>query len=108
MVEARRNGTDSLAAVKGLITAGSQAPLLYEFDALQTLDKGKPLPGGFPKWLNLYDENDLLSYRADRIFDIKADKQVDSMLPALHAHSAYWKLDETWKAIADLMKSSDG
>jgi len=108
MVETRRDGADRLGSVKGLITAGSQAPLLYEFDALQTLHKGKPLPAGFPKWLNLYDENDLLSYRADRIFNARADKQVDSMLPPLEAHSAYWSLDETWKAIADLMKESDG
>ena len=67
MVEARCDGADRLGSVKGLITAGSQAPLLYEFDALQTLHKGKPLPVGFPKRLNLDDENDLLSYRADRV-----------------------------------------
>ena len=61
------------------------------------------MPAGFPKWLNLYDENDLLSYRANRLFDAHPDRQVDSMLPPLEAHSAYWKLDETWKAVADLM-----
>jgi hypothetical protein len=108
MVEARRDGANGLSAVKGLITAGSQAPLLYEFAALQTLDKGAPLPAGFPKWLNLYDENDLLSYRANRLFDVQPDKQVDSMLPPLEAHSAYWMLDETWKAIADLVNQSNG
>jgi hypothetical protein len=101
MVEARRDGASGLSSVQGLITAGSQAPLLYEFDALQALKKGKPLPAGFPKWLNLYDENDLLSYRANRLFDVKPDKQVDSMLPPIEAHSAYWKLDETWNAISD-------
>ena len=68
MVEARRDGVDDrLNQVKELITAGSQAPLLYEFNALQTLRKGSPLPADFPKWINLYDENDLLSYRADRL-----------------------------------------
>ncbi len=104
MVEQRREGADRLASVKGLITAGSQAPLLYELGALQTLSKGSPLPKAFPKWLNLYDENDVLSYRANRLFSVEADKQVDSMLPPLEAHSAYWKLDETWKAIRDMMK----
>jgi hypothetical protein len=103
MVEARRDGANGLADVKGLITAGSQAPLLYEINALQTLAKGTPLPTGFPKWLNLYDENDLLSYRANRLFDAQPDKQVDSMLPPLEAHSAYWNLDETWEAIGDLI-----
>lgn len=103
MIESRRNGANGLSAVKGLITAGSQAPLLYEFAALQTLPKGEPLPNTFPAWLNLYDENDLLSYRANSLFEVKPDKQVDSMLPPLQAHSAYFELDETWNAIATMM-----
>jgi hypothetical protein len=104
MVEQRCQGADRLMSVKGLITAGSQATLLYELGALQTLSKGTPLPAAFPKWLNLYDENDLLSYRANRLFAIQPDRQVDSMLPPLEAHSAYWKLDETWNAIGEMMK----
>jgi len=99
MVEERGKRADALGNVKGLITVGSQAPLLYEFGALQTLKKGSPLPASFPGWLNIFDENDLLSYRADRLFGEGHDKQVDSMLPPLEAHSAYWKLDETWNAI---------
>ncbi|MHC1764723.1 MAG: hypothetical protein AB9869_10540 [Verrucomicrobiia bacterium] len=106
MVEARRVDPNDLSAVKGLITAGSQAPLLYELAALQTLKKGEPLPSGFPPWLNLYDENDLLSYRADRLFPVQADRQVDSMLPPLEAHSAYWTLDATWNVIADFVKQT--
>jgi hypothetical protein len=27
------------------------------------------------------------------------------MLPPLEAHSAYWKLDDTWTAIGDFMKA---
>jgi hypothetical protein len=77
--------------------------LLYEFAALQTLPKDEPLPNTFPAWLNLYDENDLLSYRANSLFEVKPDKQVDSMLPPLQAHSAYWELDESWNAIAAMM-----
>jgi hypothetical protein len=105
IVEARSGaaGLSALGNVKGLITAGSQAPLLYEFGALQKLRKGDPLPAAFPPWLNLYDENDLLSYRSDLLFHRGADRQVDSMLPPLEAHSAYWSLDETWQAIRDLM-----
>jgi hypothetical protein len=106
MVDERRNSANALSNVKGLITVGSQAPLLYEFGALQTLKKGSPLPADFPDWLNVYDENDLLSYRADRLFGEGHDKQVDSMLPPLEAHSAYWKLDETWNAIGTLMRKA--
>jgi len=93
--------------VSGLITVGSQSPLLYEFDALQTLKRGDELPTTFPRWLNLYDENDLLSYCANRVFGREVDHRVDSVLPPLEAHSAYWKLDETWLAIREfVMKKS--
>lgn len=94
------------ANVKGLITAGSQAPLLHEFGALQKLAEGSPLPKNFVPWMNLYDENDLLSYRADLVFQCSADHRVDSMLPPLEAHSAYWKLDDTWTSIRDFMKKN--
>jgi hypothetical protein len=106
MVEACQPRGSGLGNVKGLITLGSQAPLLYEFNALHTLKKGNPLPAGFPPWLNVYDENDLLSYRADRLFHGKFDFPVDSMLPPLEAHSAYWKLDRTWEAIRKLIQNS--
>jgi hypothetical protein len=106
MVQARHAGVSGLGNVKGLITLGSQAPLLYEFNALQTLKKGNPLPANFPPWLNVYDENDLLSYRADRLFHGQYDFQVDSMLPPLEAHSAYWKLDRTWGAIQKLIQNA--
>jgi predicted alpha/beta hydrolase family esterase len=54
-----------LPNVKGLITAGSQAPLLYELGALTKLRQPARLPSRFPPWLNLCDQNDLLSYCAD-------------------------------------------
>jgi hypothetical protein len=109
MVEARRQDASELGGVKGLITAGSQAPLLYELGALRELPRAAGLPKGFPAWLNLYDENDLLSYRANRLFaPVQPDKQVDSMLPPLEAHSGYWKLDETWRAIGDLIRQFYG
>jgi hypothetical protein len=92
-----------LPNVSGLITVGSQAPLFYEFDALQTLKRGHDLPTTFPRWLNIYDENDLLSYCANRVFKCNADCRVDSVLPPFEAHSAYWKLDETWLAIRDFI-----
>jgi hypothetical protein len=58
--------------------------------------------------LSLARENDLLSYRADRLFRCAVDKRVDSMLPPFEAHSAYWKLDDTWTAIRDFMKKCYG
>jgi hypothetical protein len=91
--------------VKLLVTVGSQTPFLYEIGALYSLPFGEKLPVNFPKWLNIYDLNDFLSYIGDkdRLFRGQAqirDVCVDSREPFPYAHSAYWKNDATWKAIA--------
>lgn len=97
-----------LPNVRGLITAGSQAPLLHEFGALKTLAQSAEfptkLPQHFPPWLNICDENDLLSYCANRIFGCEVDQFVNSMLPPIAAHSAYWKLDRTWELVCGFIK----
>lgn len=85
--------------VKGLITAGSQAPLLYELGALHSLKPGVPLPSGFPPWMNLYDRNDFLSYVAHRLFTGVEDVEIESGELPLAAHSAYWNADATWTAV---------
>lgn len=88
--------------VKGLITAGSQAPYLHEIGALSKLDPGKPLPPHFPPWLNLYDPYDFLSYVAAPVFDHDPrvrDHRVESGQPFPQSHSAYWTNDDAWAEI---------
>jgi hypothetical protein len=86
--------------VKLLITVGSQAPFLYEIDALSTLSFGEPLPDHFPQWLNLYDLRDFLSYVGEGIFPGRpTDAKVDNRQPFPEAHSAYWANEQTWDAI---------
>jgi hypothetical protein len=85
--------------IKGLVTAGSQAPLLYELGALHSLKPNVPLPSGFPPWLNLYDRNDFLSYVAHRLFTGVEDVEIESGELPLAAHSAYWNADATWAAV---------
>ena len=58
----------TLTHVRLLVTVGSQAPLLYEMDALHGLRFGEPLPEHFPRWINLYDPHDSLSYKAAPLF----------------------------------------
>lgn len=94
------------AKVKGLITAGSQSPLLFEFGALQTLAGKDSLPRHFPPWINFYDENDLLSYCANPIFPHAVDVPVDSLLPPLEAHSAYWKQDVFWDKLTTFVNDN--
>ncbi|MFF8831907.1 alpha/beta fold hydrolase [Streptomyces sp. NPDC015131] len=83
-------------AVDLLVTVGSQAPLLYELDALPSLPYGTGLPRRFPRWLNIYDRRDLLSYLASGAFGHDprvTDVEVDNGQPVSAAHSAYWAND---------------
>lgn len=92
----------NLPQVQLLVTIGSQAPFLYEIDALQSLSYGDSLPKHFPKWLNIYDLRDILSYVGDcpGLFLGKIrDVQVDNKQPFPESHGAYWYNSATWDAI---------
>jgi hypothetical protein len=86
-----------------LITVGSQAPLFYEMDALQKLRYGEPLPDHFPKWLNIYDLRDFLSYIGKPVFNDSLDRVVDAKVDNRelfpYAHNAYWENTQTWEII---------
>ncbi|MFG0611596.1 hypothetical protein [Delftia sp. WSY_14] len=88
--------------VKLLVTAGSQAPFMYEIGALCSLRFGQPLPAHFPaRWLNFYDCNDLLSYTASKVFVGRAtDHEVVSGQPFPQSHSAYWDAPTLWQKLA--------
>jgi hypothetical protein len=84
-----------------LITVGSQASFLYEIDALQSLRQGEPLPAHFPRWLNIYDLRDFLSYIGTGLFPGRVkDVKVDNGQPFPASHSAYWTNPVVWNAIA--------
>jgi len=91
---------ERLSQVELLVTVGSQAPFLYEINALHSLKFGDSLPEDFPDWLNIYDLRDFLSYIGDKIFPDKVrDVEVKNKQPFPRSHSAYWTNPETWKAI---------
>jgi len=94
-----------LATVRGLITVGSQSPLLYELDCLTSLRPPAGLPQGFPRWLNLFDPRDFLSYIAEPVFDpdVVKDVEVRSGEPFPQSHSAYWQNDAVWRHIVDFI-----
>lgn len=88
--------------VELLITVGSQAPYLYEINALHSLPYAKPLPRhpDFPHWLNIYDLRDFLSYVGAGVFPNRVDDVlVDNRQPFPQSHGAYWTNQATWKAI---------
>ncbi|ACU72772.1 conserved hypothetical protein [Catenulispora acidiphila DSM 44928] len=91
--------------VRLLVTVGSQAPFLYELGALHSLpldsaDTADAL-ARMPKWLNVYDRRDLLSYLAAPVFGPEGveDFEVDCRQPFPAAHSAYWNLDRVYERI---------
>lgn len=83
-----------------LVTFGSQAPFLYEINALHSLQYGEPLPAHFPDWLNIYDLRDFLSYVGAGVFPKKVqDVLVDNKQPFPRSHSSYWTNPATWRAV---------
>jgi hypothetical protein len=91
-----------IEGVVKLITVGSQAPLLYELNALYSLPHPEKLPTSFPDWLNIYDKHDFLSYVGAGLFPGRTtDVLVDNGQPFPEAHGAYWSNPDVWKAIVE-------
>lgn len=95
------------APVDACVTVGSQAPLLYTFDAIPSMpyDEADP-PRLHVPWLNVYDSRDFLSFVAEPLFRRSdglasvVDLRVQSGRDFPRSHSAYWELDPVWDAIA--------
>ncbi|MEU5750539.1 hypothetical protein [Streptomyces sp. NPDC047829] len=91
-----------LPQVRLLVTAGSQAPFLYESGSLPSLEHPAPLPDHVPEWLNLYDPRDLLSYLGAGLFPGRVtDIAVDSRQPFPAAHSAYWTNPDVYRHLVE-------
>ncbi|SEB86990.1 hypothetical protein SAMN04490356_1995 [Streptomyces melanosporofaciens] len=92
---------DPPAGVDLLVTVGSQAPFLYELDALTALRRGEPLPGGFPRWINVYDEQDLLGFVGEKVFpDRVTDLRVNTRQPFPRAHTSYFAHQRLYELLA--------
>jgi pimeloyl-ACP methyl ester carboxylesterase len=96
---------DLSSHVAGLITVGSQAPLLYEMDNLSGVRFEEPLPTQVPPWLNLYDQRDLLSFVGSSLFPQRVeDVEVDNRQPFPNAHTSYWTNSLLWDTISTWIK----
>jgi hypothetical protein len=92
-----------------LVTAGSQAPMLYAIDSLERLRRGEAEPKPFTPWLNIYNRQDFLSFCASRVFPGTRqwirDEEVDPGVPFPESHSAYWYHDRVYQLIRDAWPS---
>jgi len=92
--------------VKGVVTVGSQAPFLYEIGALTQLEAPAELPTHMPRWLNIFDRDDLLSFKAEPIMKGGvSDSEIRSHQPFPAAHSAYWSNPQVWERIEKFVQS---
>ncbi|ALO08319.1 hypothetical protein AQF52_2724 [Streptomyces venezuelae] len=83
--------TRAVPGVDLLVTVGSQASFLYEIDALAGLRRGADLPGHFPRWVNLYDQRDLLGFVGERVFPGRVkDIRVNLRQPFPRSHTGYF------------------
>ncbi len=91
---------EKMPQVKLLVTVGSQSPFFYEIGALQSLAFGDDLPTYFPRWLNIYDLRDFLSFVGATVFKGRVeDVVVDSHQPFPVSHGAYFTNPDVYKAI---------
>lgn len=89
--------------VDQLVTVGSQAPYLYLLDALHSLSPRLPDRAPFAPWLNVYNEQDLLSFLAAPVFPNQIgieDAPVDVGVPFPESHSAYWGEPKLYELLA--------
>jgi len=73
-------------------------------------DPNAKLPSTFPKWLNVYDRDDLLSYVGGKLFpDWVEDFHAGSGIPFPDSHGAYWRdnngKNEVWDKIVKTLKN---
>jgi hypothetical protein len=95
------------APVEACVTVGSQAPLLYTFDAIPSMPYDEADPPRLPvPWLNVYDSRDFLSFVAEPLFRRTdglasvVDLRVQSGKDFPRSHSAYWEQPAVWDGIA--------
>ena len=95
------------APVEACVTVGSQAPLMYAFDALPSMPYSETDPPHLSVgWLNVYDSRDFLSFLAEPLFRRSdglasvIDRRVQSGRDFPKSHSAYWEQPGTWESIA--------
>lgn len=84
-----------------LVTIGSQAPYFFELGALACLQGQAELPAAFPKWLNIFDRGDFLSFVGGRLFPGRVtdfDAELRTAFP--DSHSAYIGSPRVWSQIA--------
>lgn len=101
---------DDEMEIELLVTAGTQAPLLYALRALEHLSPDDPASTPFTPWLNFYNPNDFLSFCAKPLFPgmpgLVEEKIEPEGIPFPAAHSAYWMENRIYERIHDVLAAN--
>ena len=101
------------------VTIGSQVGLFEEMKLFETSDSKLPgrdankraLAGtvdawpNIKRWLNVFDLNDVFSYRAESIFSGVEDFKYDTGYTTLQAHGGYFERPSFYERLADRLKA---
>lgn len=105
-----RSEKEGTAGVELLVTAGTQAPLLYALRALEHLSPDDPASRPFTPWLNAYNPNDFLSFCAKPLFPDTpgiVDERIEPAgIPFPAAHGAYWMEDRLYQRIREVFAAN--
>ncbi|MGW4564009.1 hypothetical protein ACWEN3_16865 [Streptomyces sp. NPDC004561] len=94
-------------SVDALVTVGSQVGLFQELDLFSPLPPDipgsggtrLPLPASVRRWINVYDVNDMLAFRASPVFDGAED--LEFRTGRLRSHSAYFQLPSFYARLSE-------
>ena len=93
-----------------LVTVGSPAPWFYLLDALAYLGPDRGGDGPAVPWLNIWDERDVLSFCAERVFAGRrtavTDREATSGRPFPDAHSAYFSDPQVYRLVREHLEQA--
>lgn len=94
-------------------TIGSQVPIFEEMTLYRSSKADVPAnpphdrlnkPGNIEKWVNVFDTNDIFSFRAEGVFDGVEDYKFDTGYGLLEAHGGYFARPSFYKRLAVRLK----
>jgi hypothetical protein len=100
---------DSSLQVDYLVTVGSQVGLFEEMKLYVASRSDVPpnppegrvaMPPQVKRWLNVFDTNDVLSYRLEPVFSGASDYSYDTGFSALGAHGGYFSRPSFYRRLA--------
>lgn len=105
---------DTKLEIDWLVSVGSQIGLFEELKlyiaSSATVPPDPPVgriakPASVKKWLNIFDLNDVLSYRVEPVFEGASDFRYDTGYGAFGAHSGYFMRPSFYRCLANRLRA---